>query len=177
MESVCVGQWPLGTEPSLEYIWCSQWYTVGQTDFSLFQQVSITNISLVGGGTFDPPSLLWDFAWSEPMRILCVLSQALVVPMCIGPTGSGKHCFLGVILHLWLLQSLDSLFCVPLWALRGRAWLDEDASLGMSALKSHNLSGAQLWVSVLSTIYFKKKSSSEGWTVLWFMGIVTCPQK
>lgn len=95
MESVCVGQWPLGTEPSLEYIWCSQWYTVGQTDFSLFQQVSITNISLVGGGTFDPPPLLWDFAWSEPMRILCVLSQALVVPMCIGPTGSGKHCFLG----------------------------------------------------------------------------------
>lgn len=37
-----------------------------------------------------------------------------------------RHCFLGIIHHLWLLQSLHLLFCIDPWALDGGFWWRHD---------------------------------------------------
>jgi len=51
-----------------------------------------------------------------------VLSQTLWVHMCIRSVVSGRHYFLGVIHHLWLLYSFLLLLCIYPWALRSEVW-------------------------------------------------------
>jgi hypothetical protein len=38
------------------------------------------------------------------MQVVCTLSQSLCVHMYINYVVSGRHCFIGVIYHLWILQ-------------------------------------------------------------------------
>lgn len=50
----------------------------------------------------------WDLVWLQ--LVLCMLSQSLCVHLCNCPVVSGKHCFLDVTNHLWLMESLQPLF-------------------------------------------------------------------
>lgn len=68
------------------------------------------------------PSQLWVLIWLGPVQLLCILSQPLRVHVCLGPVMSERHCFLRVIRHLWLLESVHSLFYAAPWA-AGKAGL------------------------------------------------------
>lgn len=51
--------------------------------------------------------------WLGPVQTLCALSWCLGVQLCISPDVSGRHCCLGVLSSLWVLQSFPFLFQVP----------------------------------------------------------------
>jgi hypothetical protein len=70
--------------------------------------------------------------------------HAATVHVCISPAVSGGHCFLDLIHHLWLLQSLCHLF----WVEPREEGLDEDISFpeGRGLMKtSHSLRGGVWW--------------------------------
>lgn len=117
--------WPLahGHGPALERGWYTQWHFIGENWLSLCQWVSIANSFSVRGwtmyllfplnaGTHSGLNLCWSYAWCHS---LCGFTYASV--QC-----SRRHCFLAVILHVWLLQFFCLLFHIDFWALRGRVW-------------------------------------------------------
>lgn len=63
------------------------------------------------------PALGFSLSWA--CSGLCMLPQSVWVRMCSNLVVSRKHCFLGVIHSLWLLQSFCLLFYKALWALAG----------------------------------------------------------
>lgn len=98
---------------------------------------------------------LCEHTWLVPVQALCMLSQSLWSCMCISPVVFRKHCFLGVIHHLWHLKFFLILFDIDLWALRERMfwrplileWFFQNLSF-----LAH-----QLWFSVLVFIYCKRR--------------------
>lgn len=109
--AACAGVW-------LIYSGVAPWK---KTNFpSLFSscQSQISYWIRVGPGAHFSLFSCWDLVWFESVLVLCTLSQTLWVHPCISSVVSGKSCFRRAIHHLWLLQSLCSLFCIDPWALR-----------------------------------------------------------
>lgn len=107
------------------------------------------------GCDFVPTSLFLccDFVRFEFVQVLCMLSQSQWVLLGFSPSVSEKCYFSGVTNLCWLLIFLWPLSHKDLRALNGRA-LMKTAHLPLSLSLS---SCFQLWVSVLTTIYCKKK--------------------
>lgn len=65
------------------------------------------------------PMHCWDPIRLEPGQVFCMLPLSLLAPMCDSPVVCRRHCFLGIVYHLWLLQSFRLLFSMDPWARPG----------------------------------------------------------
>lgn len=114
---VCVGRLLLAVEPALKCGMYMQWDSPGEAQFSfLLCEWLSTKAPGLGLGTpvyfsvsaLGPP-LLW--TWTGPMHDApgSVHTCMYRVHTSVSPVGCGRHCFLGIIHSLWLVQS----FCLP----------------------------------------------------------------
>lgn len=114
---VCVGHLLLAVEPALKCGTYMQWDSPGETQFS-FLPCEWLSTKAPGLGLGTPvyfsvsalgSPLLW--TWTGPMHDApgSVHTCMYRVHTSVSPVGCGRHCFLGIIHSLWLVQS----FCLP----------------------------------------------------------------
>lgn len=117
--------------------------------------------------TLSSPSIL-EFCLAWPCIGLVHAVYSMWVHVCTHPIMFGKHYF-AVVIHY--LQAL-TMFLLPLlqWHLRlGRRECNTDGLFNTEhSTVSYFLHVKQLWISVLITIFYKKRSFyDEGWEVHW----------
>lgn len=142
----------------LEYGWFIRSYTLRENWLSLFQKLSLANICSVQIRTSCPIlqfmlgfSLVWAF-----IQVLCLLSWRVWVHMKGCSAVSRRNWFLVAIQHLWYFNPLCSLFNSDSCMLGEKCeihmfhlWLSIQVAVASS------LYFCQLWVSVLTTMYYK----------------------
>jgi hypothetical protein len=92
--------------------WYTQWHSPGENGFpfpsryqlQIYLRDRTVSTSLFSTGTLSGLNL-------------CRTCACCHVSVCIRPDGSGRHCFLEVLHHLWLLQSCCFHFHMDLWGL------------------------------------------------------------
>lgn len=143
------------------------WLKETNSSTSRRYQMPITPWLVVGFCAYLPDSTL-EFVWLE-LKVLGMLFAIFF--FCNVPIVSRKHCFLEVLYHLWLLQSLCPFSHEGLWASEGRVWYMHSIYGGV--LHSHLFSACdQLRVSLLIAIYLKKLLYTDLGETCGSMGIV-----
>lgn len=148
----CVGQLFLILWPALNYDWSTHslfWRTL---IFPLPEAINCEEL-LDEGCDFVPTSLCCDFVRFEFVQVLCMQSRSQWVPLGFSPSVSEKCYFFRVTNLCRLLIFFCTLSHKDIRALNGRA-LMKTTHLPLSLSLS---SCFQLWVSVLTTVYCKKK--------------------
>lgn len=112
----CGGQLLLGTGLLLECGWYTQCHANGENEFPLCHRFPLLIASWLVTGSLQ--SQCWDLSGLILCRT-CACRPSLCEFMCVDPVVYGRHYFLGVIHHLWLLLGFCLLFCHRSLSLRG----------------------------------------------------------
>lgn len=84
------------------------------------------------GGTLVPSEQGLHLSWTDAV-LMCVTTAAL--SSYVRQACSGERCFLGVISHLWLLESFSVLFCIDPWLSLEGTGLMKTSQIGLNTLK------------------------------------------
>ena len=129
----------------------TQWESIGEDWFCFSSNISCTLLRCRTLPLSAGPSQTWICT-----GLMCAGTVSLSSSVYC-PVVSWRHCFYGVICHLWLSQSFCLFFCIGSWA--GRA-LVKTSYLGVRGLKS--LFSHCPVVSLLIFVYAKQSCSVEG---------------
>lgn len=133
----CIGQVHLsdghGVSPGMLYSMRLHWKKTKKkgTEFPFASRYQLHIASWLGG-TLVLSELGLHLSWTDAV-LVCVTTAAL--SSYVRQACSRERCFLGVISHLWLLESFSVLFCIDPWLSLEGTGLMKTSQIGLNTLK------------------------------------------